>query len=233
MSALPEQTPPDYSAARLNMVESQLRTNKVTDTRILDRMSDLPRELFAPPLFAGVAYKDQDLQVGPTRYLMEPMVLARMLQEAMIRPTEKVLDVAPASGYSTAVISSLAKHVVGVESDPTLITSGIKNITMLGLTNAEMQLGPVRDGWMDQAPYNVILINGSVDIVPEGLFTQLAEGGRLLAVMRGYGPGHFHIGEARLYEKIHGAISQRALFDANIKPLPLQGFQETPKFTFS
>jgi protein-L-isoaspartate(D-aspartate) O-methyltransferase len=232
MSAPEKEKLPDFSAARLNMVDSQLRPNKVTDRRILDAMETLPRERFVPPALAGIAYKDEDLQIAPGRFLMEPMILGRLLQEAAIKATDKVLDIAPASGYSTAVIAALAKEVTGVESDPSLITQAVGNLAALEIRNAEMQLGPLKDGWTHKAPYDVILINGSVDAVPDALFAQLAEGGRLMAVIRQWGPAQAaHISEARLHEKIHGAISHRGLFDANIKPLP--GFQAPAKFHFA
>ncbi len=112
MSALPKPPMSDFAIARFNMVESQLRPNKVTDRRILDAMGRLPRENFMPPLMAGIAYTDEDLQIAPG-VLMEPMILGRLLQEAGIESGERMLDIAPATGYSTAVAAALAKEVVG------------------------------------------------------------------------------------------------------------------------
>jgi protein-L-isoaspartate(D-aspartate) O-methyltransferase len=164
---------------------------------------------------------------------MEPMILARLLQEAKIKPGDKVLDIAPATGYSTAVLAALAKQVVAVESDPALATLAAKNLSFVGIANAEPQLAPLASGWDAAKPYDVILINGSVEIVPEALLAQLADGGRLMVVVRRFGPGQAaHTSEARLYEKIHGAISHRPLFDANIQPLS-GGFKAPEKFTFA
>lgn len=231
MTALEKQIPADYAAARFHMVEGQLRPNKVTDQRILDVMGTLPREFFVPSPMAGIAYQDEDIQVMSGRYLMEPMVLARLLQEASIGPEDRVLDIAPATGYSTAVIARLVKDVIGVESNASLQKQAIDNLASLKIENASIQQGNMTEGSKDQAPYNVILINGSVEVLPEKLFAQLAEGGRLVAVMRQYGPARAaHIGEARLYEKIHGAVSSRPLFDANIHPL--MEFNAPAKFTF-
>lgn len=222
---------PDFTAARYNMVESQLRPNKVTDRRILDAMGLVPRELFLPPLLAGIAYSDEDTRIAADRFLMEPMILARLLQEANITSSDRVLDIASATGYSTIILAALAKHVVGLESDPSLVTQAVKNLPFMNVSNAELQLGSLTKGWEASAPYDVIFLNGSVEVVPDVLFAQLNEGGRLMAVVQLYGPGHMaHWGEARLYEKVHGVVSHRALFDANIQPLP--GFKAPATFTF-
>jgi len=218
-------------SARFNMIESQIRPNKVRGRRLLDAMSILPREMFVPPTLAGIAYIDEDIQVIPGRYLLEPMVLARLLEEADVKEDDRILDIAPATGYSTALLAALAKNVVALESDPNCATLSVKNLNALQITNAELQLGPLAEGWKPSAPYDLILINGSIEFLPDALTAQLAEGGRLLAVMRQSGPAAIaHKGEARLYEKIHGTVSHRALFDANVKLLP--GFEAKRVFTF-
>ena len=232
MPALPQQsTAPDFTAARFNMVESQIRPNKVRDQRLLDALGSLPREMFVPSISAGIAYIDENVQVGPGRYLLEPMVLARLIEEAGVRETYRVLDVAPATGYSTAVLAALAKEVVAVECDPALVTQAVGNLDRLQIKSASLQLGPLAEGWKAAAPYDIILVNGSAEILPDLLASQLAEGGRLLIVMRRSGPAAIaHKGEARLYEKIHGNLSHRALFDANVKLLP--GFEGKKVFVF-
>ncbi|MDP9128557.1 MAG: protein-L-isoaspartate O-methyltransferase [Pseudomonadota bacterium] len=221
----------DFAKARFHMVEGQLRPNKVTDRRILDAMGSLPREIFLQPLLAGIAYSDEDVEIAPGRYLMEPMILARLLQDANLKPTERVLDIASATGYSAVVAAALARTVTGIESEPSLQKRAQDNLGLLGIDNATIALGPLANGSADAAPYDVILINGSVEFVPDTLFGQLAEGGRLVTVMRRYGPARAaHTSEARLFEKVHGAVSSRSLFDANIQPLP--GFQTPVTFTF-
>ncbi|MDX2028966.1 MAG: protein-L-isoaspartate O-methyltransferase [Alphaproteobacteria bacterium] len=221
----------DFTAARFHMVEGQIRPNKVTDERILEALGRLPREIFVPSPMAGIAYSDEDLQIAPNRYLMEPMVLARLLQEAAIKPGHRVLDIGPTTGYSSAALAALAQEVVAVECDPVLMQKAVFNLETLKITNVEAQLGPLQEGWSHNGPYDIILINGSIDRLPDALAAQLAEGGRLMVVMRHYGPAQAaHTGEARLYEKIHGALSYRPLFDANIKPLP--GFSSPAQFKF-
>jgi protein-L-isoaspartate(D-aspartate) O-methyltransferase len=223
--------PPDFARARFNMVESQLRPNKVRGERLLEAMGRIPRELFVPEPLAGIAYIDEDLEIAQGRHLLEPMVLARLIEEAGVKESDRVLDVGPATGYSTAVLASLAKDVVALESDPLLQKQTTENLTKLGISKASVQLGPLFHGWPEQAPYDVIIINGATEAYPEPLLTQLAEGGRLMIVARLFGPAHAaHMGEARLYEKIRGSVSRRALFDANSKPLP--GFRAAPRFVF-
>jgi protein-L-isoaspartate(D-aspartate) O-methyltransferase len=227
----PSPKPADFAAARFHMIESQIRPNKVRDERVLTAMETVPRELFVPPSLAGMAYIDEDVQVAPGRFLLEPMILARLLQEAGIGGEERVLDIAVATGYSTAVIASFAQEVVGVESDPALQRRAIENMRALNIKNAEVQPGLLTEGWKAKAPYDVILINGGIDVLPDSLTQQLEEGGRLLAVCRAYGPARAaHTGEARLYKKIRGALSFRALFDANVPPL--SAFAAAGKFTF-
>jgi len=222
---------PDYAVARYNMVESQLRPNKVRNAQVLEAMGKIPREMFVPTPLTGIAYIDEDLQVGTGRYLLEPMVLARFLEEADIKSTDRVLDIAPASGYSTAILAALALEVVAVERDPALIQQTVGNCDRLKLTNVSVQLGPLTDGWKASAPYDVIIVNGAADHVPNILSSQLAEGGRLLIAIRRFGPAQAaHKTEARFYERIHGTLSSRTLFDANVKVLP--GFEAKPVFSF-
>jgi protein-L-isoaspartate(D-aspartate) O-methyltransferase len=159
------------------------------------------------------------------------MILARLLESADIKPNEIVLDIAPATGYSTAVIASLAKEVVAVEPDQGLKMQAVSNLGSVQIINADVQTGKAVEGYKAKAPYDVIIINGGVEFVPEALTDQLAEGGRLFAIVREYGPGHAaHTGEARLYEKVRGQVSHRPLFDANVKLLA--GFSVPKKFKF-
>lgn len=231
MTAALQPATPDYTAARFNMVESQLRPNKVRDERLLEAMGSIPRELFAPAQLAAIAYIDEDLQVAPGRFLLEPMVLARLIQAAEITPQDRVLDVAPTRGYSTAVLAALAQNVAAVESDPELVKKAEAALSQLKIGNVETHNGPAQEGWEELAPYNAILINGAIEFVPESLKAQLADGGRLVAVVQQFGPARLaHTGEARLYEKIRGSLSYRPLFNANVKPLA--GFEAKRAFAF-
>lgn len=217
---------PDYTAARRNMVDSQLRTNRVTDEGVLAAMGAVPRELFVPPQLMGVAYMDEDLSVGGGRYLVEPMVLGRLLQAADIRPSDILLDVGCATGYSTAVAAKLAATVIALESDSALARKAAETLARLQIDNAVVVEEEMRAGCPRHAPYDVILVQGAVSEIPKDFAARLAEGGRLVAVVA----SPERAGRAVLALKTGGVVSHRELFDAAIPPLP--GFELAPAFRF-
>jgi len=216
----------DFAAVRHNMVENQIRPNRVTDPRVIEAMEAVPRELFVPKSLRGLAYIDEDLEVAPGRYLMEPMVMARLLQAAEIGPDDVVLDIGCATGYGPAVLARLATTVVGLESDPALAERATTLLAELGADSAAVVTGPLEAGYAAQAPYDVIVIEGAVEVVPEAITDQLAEGGRLVCVVAGRGT----VGKLTAFLRLHGAISRRTEFDAAVPPLP--GFQSPPRFEF-
>jgi protein-L-isoaspartate(D-aspartate) O-methyltransferase len=216
----------DYAAARHNMVEGQIRTNKVTDPALVAALASVPREAFVPKAMQAIAYVDEDLQIGPGRYLMEPLVLARLLQVAEVTPSDAALDIGCASGYSTAVIAKIAGSVVAVESDPKLVERANQSLGELGIDNAAVVQGDLARGYAKQAPYNVIVLNGAVERVPGEIADQLVEGGRLVAVVRDAGG----IGRATLMTRVGGTLSSRIIFDAATPDLP--GFARASGFVF-
>ncbi len=216
----------DYAAARLNMVESQIRPNKVTDEAILDALLAVPRESFVPPALRGAAYVDDDIPLGGNRYIMEPMVLARLLQLAAIGPADSVLEVGCATGYGTAVLARLARTVFAVESDPVLARQAATRLRELDGNNATVIEGRLEDGYPDRAPYDVILLAGAAAAIPETITRQLAEGGRLVTVLK---PGA-GMGQAILMKRCGGMLSMRPVFDAAVPFWP--GFQREPSFVF-
>jgi protein-L-isoaspartate(D-aspartate) O-methyltransferase len=216
----------EFAAARLNMVESQIRTNKVTDPRIVEAFEAVPRELFVDEAKRGFAYVDEDLEVAPGRYLMEPMVLARLLQAAAPQPTDMVLDIGCATGYSTAVLAQLAETVVGRESEPDLAELANRTLNALDADNAVVVEGPLEEGYPKQAPYNVILFQGAVSEVPLAVKRQLAEGGRLVAVIC----DEAGIGRGTVIRRSGENFSGRTLFDAATPVLP--GFERAAGFVF-
>jgi protein-L-isoaspartate(D-aspartate) O-methyltransferase len=211
--------------ARRNMVESQIRPNKVTDLRVIEAFEAVPRERFVPTQLAGVAYIDDDLQIAPGRYLIEPMVLARMLQALELQGNAKVLAVAAGCGYGAAIAGRLAGSVVALESDATLITEARRALAGLGIANVTLVQGELTAGHAAQAPYDAILIEGAIERLPTELADQLAEGGRIGTVLIENGVGH-----ATLYVKAGGVISHRQLFEAGTPRLP--GFAAPPRFVF-
>jgi protein-L-isoaspartate(D-aspartate) O-methyltransferase len=216
----------NYDLARLNMVESQIRTNKVSDPALLDALETLPRERFLPPHLRGIAYVDVDVHLGEGRYLIEPRVLARLLQEAAVEPGDIVLDVGAGTGYSSAVLSRLAASVVAIESVERLAAMARENLKDLGIDTVTVIESDLAGGHEAQAPYNTILINGAVAQVPPRLTEQLADGGRLVAVVK-QGDG---LGKAMLYWRHGETVSARGLFDAATPMLP--EFLATKGFVF-
>lgn len=216
----------EYSAARLNMVEGQIRPNKVTDQRVVDAFLAVPRDQFVPAGLRGVAYVDKSISIGKGRFLLEPMVLARLLNDARIQPTDIVLDIGTGTGYSAAILGRLAATVVAVESDGELAAQANQAVQTHGVDNAAVMQGPLNAGWAKQGPYNVIIVQGAVAAVPPALLDQLAEGGRLMAVVI----PESGQGVARLYQKTGGKVSSRVLFDASAAILP--GLEAKPDFQF-
>ena len=218
----------DFAAARRMMVDCQVRTSDVTDPRIVAAMLDLPRERFVPERNASLAYLDLDVPVTagtPARRLLKPMVLAKLVQAAEIGPQDRVLDVACATGYSTALLARLARNIVALEEDVTLARHARENLAAVGVPNAEVVSGPLPDGWQAGTPYDVIFVNGAAEVVPERLLRQLAEGGRLVGVV-----GRPPASKAVLYLASGGQASALPIFDAAAPPLP--GFAEPPAFVF-
>jgi protein-L-isoaspartate(D-aspartate) O-methyltransferase len=206
----------DYKAARHMMVEAQLRTNRVINPGLIEALESVPREIFVPKQMAGGAYVDGPVPLGNGRALMEPMVFGRMAQIAEIQSTDVVLDVGCGSGYSAAVLSHLASTVVALESDSELAGRASAALATLGVDNVAVVTGALQDGDAGHGPYDVIIIEGQIPAVPAKLLNQLAEGGRLLAVVdNGAGPGR-----ATLYSRFGGVVSHRVVFDATAGRLP-------------
>jgi protein-L-isoaspartate(D-aspartate) O-methyltransferase len=216
----------DFALARRNMIDSQLRPNRVTNARLLAAIGELPRERFLPQATRSVAYSDEDVPLGNGRYLMEPMVLARLIQTLQTVPDDRALVVASGRGYGAALLARLAASVVAVEGDPLMATAAEQTAKELGIDGIRQTVGPLEEG-ARPGPYDVILIEGAVQLVPQAIFDQLADGGRLTTVVAG-APGA--LGVAELFVKEGGAISRRALFDAGTPSLP--GFAPPPRFTF-
>ena len=217
-----------YERARENMVEGQIRPNKVTDARILNAFRKVPREIFVPANLQGVAYTDEEIEVGPGRCLMKPMVLARMVQSVGIGPDDVVLNIGCRTGYSTAILGELAGTVLSIEQDAVLAKNADDALRGLDICNLAVIQAPLSEGYPRQAPYDVIFVGGAVSSVPFKILNQLAEGGRLIAVLLGEkGRG---VGVATLFTRKGDTFSEQALFDAAASFMP--GFSSS-KETFS
>ncbi|EIM24734.1 protein-L-isoaspartate O-methyltransferase family protein [Microvirga lotononidis] len=218
----------DFTQARRMMVDGQLRTFDVNDMSLLDAMDSVPRELFVLPGRESLAYIDQDILVsdgGESRYMLSPMILGRMIQALAIDAGDKVLDVAGGRGYSAAVLRELGAQVTALETDEDLAAAARQCLKASGAGDVAVVTGPLDQGHAAAGPYDAILVNGAVEVRPEGLLRQLAEGGRLVCVK-----GRGRAARATVYVRSGDAIGERSLFEA---AAPLLGsFVQTPGFTF-
>jgi protein-L-isoaspartate(D-aspartate) O-methyltransferase len=216
---------PDYAQLRHLMVEAQVRTNDVTDPRIHAAMREVAREHFVPGNRRALAYADVPVEVAPQRYLLDPRSFAKLVQLAQIEPGDRVLDVGTATGYSAAVLAKLAKSVVALEQDADLVRIASESLDAAGARNVAVVQGALTDGARAQGPYNVIIINGAISIEPTALFEQLAEGGRLVAVLMEGVQGH-----AYLFLKEKGQVGRHDAFDAAVPELA--GYKRVVGFVF-
>jgi protein-L-isoaspartate(D-aspartate) O-methyltransferase len=213
----------DFAAARRHMVDGQIRTTDVTDLRLISALLEVPRERFMPPASASLAYLELDVPVGGGRRLLRPMVLAKLIQAADIKPTDRVLDVGCASGYGAAVLGHIAGNVIALEQDTGLADTASDSLAPQ--RNVKVVRGPLAEGWAQGAPYDVVVVEGATEVVPNALCQQLKNGGRLVCVL-GDGPGS----KAMLYTRSSAEAAGRAVFDAAAALLP--GFAKTPVFAF-
>jgi protein-L-isoaspartate(D-aspartate) O-methyltransferase len=231
LSAVIMETMTDCEIQRRTMIETQLRPSGVNDPRLLAAVASLPREKFVPARLCPFAYIDEALEVwpsrdgAPARFLLTPLAQARLIQLASVNAKDRVLDVGCATGYSTALLAELGREVIGVESEPELAAAASANLQGLALANAEIVKGALAEGCAAGAPYDAILLNGSVPDVPDALFAQLREGGRLAAIV-----AHSAQPRAWLYVKAGGQVSGMPQFDVGARPLP--GFAPAPRFAF-
>ncbi|MBL8806374.1 MAG: protein-L-isoaspartate O-methyltransferase [Rhodospirillales bacterium] len=216
----------DFATARHNMIESQLRTNKVVDEAIVDAMSRLPRESFVPDSLRSVAYVDDDVQIGRERYLLEPLVFARLAQELSVKSGARILIVGAGSGYGAAVLERAGATVLALESDSSIAAAAKISLSRLNVRNISVVEGPLHAGWPSAAPYDAILIEGAVGALPDALAMQVAPGGRIVGVIARPGQP----GRAVVWAKFGNTLTSRVLFDANVPVLP--GLAAAPEFVF-
>lgn len=214
----------DFDRARRAMVDNQLRTTGVTDRRILGVMGQVPREIFVPEHRQVLAYADSPHELpGPSgRSLPPPVPFALMLQLASIGPQDSVLDVGTGTGYSAAVISRLAGSVTALESDEELLAAAHANLAAVEAPNVTLMRGQLLGGAPKQGPFDVILVEGTVDEVPDALLRQLKEGGRLVALVRTGAAA-----AANVFVRHGTEFSPRVEFNATMPPLVRQQRPET------
>jgi protein-L-isoaspartate(D-aspartate) O-methyltransferase len=218
-----------FSTARQKMVDGQVRPSDITDSRIIDAMLAVPREAFVPENQRALAYLDLDLEVSEgasaKRFLIKPVVTAKMLQAAEIMDTDKVLVVGCATGYTAALAAKLAGQVIATESDPSLAAKAGAVLAQIGLGNVTVQVAAAAEGDTARAPFDVIVLNGATEITPDRLYRQLKDGGRLVGVFAMTQPPR-----AAIVTRSHDDFGHRALFDATAPVLP--GLERLPAFVF-
>ena len=216
-----------YATVRKTMVDCQLRPSKVTDQFILDAFMTIPREDFVGKQQRALAYVDEDLPLSGGRCLMEPMVLARLLQALEIRPDDSVLIVGAGCGYGTAVAAKLAGSVIAIETRANLVDKAQDVLVSIGIDNAAIVKSRLVDGYPEEGPYDRILIEGGVETVPDSLLKQLTPKGRLAAIYRK--PSH-PVGVASVWTRSGKEFTRTPLFDARVPNL--DEFNAKVEFSF-
>jgi protein-L-isoaspartate(D-aspartate) O-methyltransferase len=215
----------DYATQRFNMVETQVRTNDVPDTRIHAALMAVPREQFVPAARRAMAYADVPVEVARGRYLLDPRSFSKLVHLAGLKAGDRLLDVGCATGYSSVVLGKIVNKVIALEQDADLVRIASDMIAASGAANVTLTQGGLTEGAKSHGPYDVIVIEGGVESVPDSLLGQLAEGGRLVAIVIQGGQGHAH-----LYVREKGRAGSRPDFDATV-PL-LAGFRKAVGFVF-
>jgi len=196
------------------MVENQIRPNKVRNTDIINAMSDLPREKFVPESAVGIAYSDKEIFLVEHRYLMAPMLLAKLLQEARISRDHLVLNIGCGSGYSAAVLAKISRAVVGIEVNPVLADKASTLMVELGIDNVIIVEKTLVGGYAKQAPYDVIVFGGAIEEVPKNIISQLSDGGRIVSVIGSSSPLDNSKDKVVVTSKFGDLISDSIMFEA-------------------
>lgn len=205
----------DLEKARFNMVEQQIRPWDVLDETVLDLLHKVKREDYVPALYRSLAFTDMEIPLGHGQTMLSPKLEARMLQELRLKPTDKVLEIGTGSGYMTALLASLAKHVYSVEIVPDLKSEADAKLNAHAFDNVTLEVGDAASGWLQHAPYDVIVLTGSTPVLAEGFANTLTAGGRLLAIV-----GEAPVMKARLVRAIQpGVYETQDLFETCIAPL--------------
>lgn len=213
----------DLQAARTAMIDSQVRPNDVTDRRLIAAMAAVPREVFLPASKVSLAYADVAPETSPGRHLMAARDFAKLANSAAIRETDRVLDIAPGAGYSSAVLARVAGSVVALEQDEAAAKTVRDSLSRADISNVEVVSGALKAGVPAKAPFDVIFVNGAVEDVPKAWLDQLAEDGRLVVVV-----SEGLVRRARVYTRSGGKTAWRTPFESAAPSLP--GFEHAAEF---
>ena len=216
-----------FTTLRKAMVDSQIRPNKVIDDQVIEAFATIPRELFVSRQMQALAYIDEDIHLSGGRFIIEAMVMARMIQALYLKPSDNVMCIGAGTGYGAAILSSLVSSVIAIETRTLMVEKAQQIVAGLDIGNVAVVKSRLQDGYPSEAPYQGIFIEGGVEFVPPTLLDQLSNGGRLVCVLR---PKGYDVGEATLWRKINGNVTSKALFTAQVPVL--DEFKLKPKFTF-
>jgi len=205
------------------MVDTQVRPSDVTKFPIIDAMLSVPREAFVPSSMREAAYIGENLDIGGGRVLLEPRTLAKMLDVLDIKPTEVILDIAPGLGYSTAVLAHMAEFVIGVEDDESRAEEAQSILSEQGIDNAAIISGALAEGAAKSGPYDVIILQGAVEVLADSLLAQLKDGGRIVSIF-----AEGDLGVVRIGYKMDQRINWRMAFNAGAPVLT--GFAKKAEF---
>lgn len=222
----------DFAQARKNMVDCQIHTSGVVHAGLLEAFETVPREVFVPENLKGIAYYDEDIQLGKGRFLLEPLTLSKMLQAAELKETDVVLDIGGATGYAAAILSPNVSTVIALESNEDYLKAASKHLEELDACNVVPVQGKLKDGAQDKGPFDLIIMHGAVPGIPSKIAAQLSPNGRLLCVLKK--PGD-KIGQATLIRSSDEAIGENrfssyTLFECGADYL--EGFVPKPTFSF-
>ncbi|MBV8658482.1 MAG: protein-L-isoaspartate O-methyltransferase [Burkholderiales bacterium] len=204
----------DWENARFNMVEQQIRTWNVLDQAVLNLLFQVKREEFVPAAHRELALVDMEIPLGGGAFMWQPKMEARAVQQVALKPTDRVLEIGTGSGYLAALMGKLAKHVYSVEINPAFAADARARLAKAGVHNVTVEEGDAAQGWSKHAPYDVIVATGSYPTEPAFLFEQLAEGGRLFAVV-----GEEPAMTAKLFTKQNGQVKVVPQFETVIAAL--------------
>ena len=216
-----------FEALRKAMVDSQIRPNKVIDDRVIAAFMNVPRERFVSKNMQNLAYIDEDIHLSGGRFIVEAMVMARIIQTLALADTQSVMLIGAGTGYTAALLSSLAASVIAIETRAQMVEKAQQAVAGLDIGNVAVIKARLQDGYASEAPYDAIIIEGAVEHMPQRLLDQLADGGRLAAIWR---PDRTQAGEACIWHKTGDAVSRTPLFTAQVPVL--DEFRAKPKFSF-
>mgnify|MGYP001200723915 FL=1 len=216
----------DFSFLRKNMVDCQLKPNKIIDLNLIDAFQKVPREIFVNKKNINQCYLDINIDLTKNRFLLNPMVNARLIQSLNINDNDTILSIGSGVGYNSVILSYLCNTVIGIESIKSFYEFSSDVLTKLEVNNVVFIKSKIENGYSDQQPYDCIIIEGGVNYVPIEILNQLSENGKLVAVEIEEG----HVGKATLYQRHGNEFTKNYLFDAFIPVF--DGFKKIQKFNF-